>query len=217
MNPIEKLITLTASVFNIDDIYSKSRVTKYVYARAVVFYLLRKNHYMTFKDIADIFNKHHATVLHSIKEMPYMLKFDKNFEAKFNKIKLLWLDNVENLDFSVENNVKNLQERNNLLNLLIKEYQSHTTILKNKILFMASKEDCPYTILDVDKIYNYSTWSTKRKVDALLHIDCIMYCNLGIDSTITERKEVKQKSKLIYRTIKKLDESAGKQFLLAMD
>ena len=63
----------------------------------------------------------------------------------------------------------------------------------------------------------FKSWSDKRKVDTLLHIDCAMYTNLGLDSTIKERNEVKQKSRVIYRTIKTLDEGAGKLFLQSMD
>lgn len=78
-------------------------------------------------------------------------------------------------------------------------------------------QDCKYTVEDVDKIKSFKSWSSKRKVDTLLHIDCAMYTNLGLDSTIKERNEVKQKSRVIYRTIKTLDERAGKLFLQSMD
>tara|TARA_R100000781_G_scaffold99431_1_gene63016 strand:+ start:1147 stop:1398 length:252 start_codon:yes stop_codon:yes gene_type:complete len=77
--------------------------------------------------------------------------------------------------------------------------------------------DFKYTIDDVDKIVEYSTWSTKRKIDALLHIDCIMYANLGIDSTKTERLETKRKSRSIYKAIKQLDEDTGRALLIAVD
>jgi len=74
-----------------------------------------------------------------------------------------------------------------------------------------------YTIDDVEKIASYSTWSLKKKIDTLLHIDCIMYANLGIDSTKTERLETKKKSRLIYRAIKKLDENVGQSLLISVD
>ena len=78
-------------------------------------------------------------------------------------------------------------------------------------------QECKYSIEDVGKILNYKTWTDKKKIDTLLHIDCAMYCNLGLDSTMAERKEVKQKSRIIYRTIKTLDERAGNLFLQSMD
>ena len=59
--------------------------------------------------------------------------------------------------------------------------------------------DYPYLYSkdDATKIYEYKTWSKKRKIDTLLHVDCNLYCNLGCDSTITERKEVKQSNIII--------------------
>ena len=53
----------------------------------------------------------------------------------------------------------------------------------------------------IRKIQGYKTWSLKKKVDSLLEIDAIMYTNLGIDSTKTEKKEVKAISRKIYKAI----------------
>ena len=39
-------------------------------------------------------------------------------------------------------------------------------------------QECKYSIEDVGKILNYKTWTDKKKIDTLLHIDCSMYCNL---------------------------------------
>ena len=53
----------------------------------------------------------------------------------------------------------------------------------------------------IQKIKNYKTWSLKKKVDALLEIDAIQYTNLGIDSSKTEKKQVKTISRKIYKVI----------------
>ena len=53
----------------------------------------------------------------------------------------------------------------------------------------------------IQKIKNYKTWSLKKKVDALLEIDAIQYTNLGIDSSKTEKKQVKAISRKIYKAI----------------
>ena len=53
----------------------------------------------------------------------------------------------------------------------------------------------------IRKIQGYKTWSLKKKVDALLEIDANMYTNLGIDSTKTQKKEVKAISRKIYKAI----------------
>ena len=53
----------------------------------------------------------------------------------------------------------------------------------------------------IKKIQGYKTWSLKKKVDSLLEIDANNYTNLGIDSTKTEKKEVKAISRKIYKAI----------------
>ncbi len=72
----------------------------------------------------------------------------------------------------------------------------------------------PYLI---DKILNYKTYSIRRKIDSLLEMDANIYCNLGIDSTKTERTEAKKLSKQIYRAIKSLDLEQGQKYLYLMD
>tara|TARA_R110001592_G_scaffold33531_2_gene116115 strand:- start:701 stop:958 length:258 start_codon:yes stop_codon:yes gene_type:complete len=53
----------------------------------------------------------------------------------------------------------------------------------------------------IRKIQSYKTWSLKRKIDELLEIDANMYTNLGIDSSKTEKENVKKISRKIYRAI----------------
>jgi len=74
-----------------------------------------------------------------------------------------------------------------------------------------------YDLNDIEKISAFTSWSTKRKIDELLRIDCKMYTTLGIDSTSKEREEAKKYSRKIYNHIKKLDHRMGTEFLLAMD
>ena len=56
---------------------SKRRQRIYVFGRAILYKILRKHLNMTLSDIAKVFNKNHATVLHSLKQLPFLLKFDK--------------------------------------------------------------------------------------------------------------------------------------------
>ena len=53
----------------------------------------------------------------------------------------------------------------------------------------------------IRKITGYKTWSVKRKVDSLLEIDANMYTNLGLDSTISEKRNTKAISRKIYKAI----------------
>lgn len=53
----------------------------------------------------------------------------------------------------------------------------------------------------IRKIQSYRTWSIKKKVDELLMEDAYMYTNLGVDSTVSEKKKVKTMSRKIYKAI----------------
>ena len=64
------------------------------------------------------------------------------------------------------------------------------------------------------KIVGYKTWSDKRKIDALLEIDANAYTNLGTDSTKTQVENTRRDSRFIYRAIKSLDETLGKELLV---
>lgn len=57
----------------------------------------------------------------------------------------------------------------------------------------------------------------KEKIDKLLELDCNMYTNLGLDSTKSEKQEVKRMSKKIYRAIQNINEAIGKSLLQSMD
>lgn len=66
----------------------------------------------------------------------------------------------------------------------------------------------------VDKILSYKSVSDSEKVDRLLELNSNQYTKLGIDSTKTQKMEVKSTSKYIFRAIKKLDESLGRLLLI---
>ena len=74
-----------------------------------------------------------------------------------------------------------------------------------------------YTLNDIDKIVEFSSWSDKKKIDELLRIDCDLYCNLGLESTKADREEAKKNSRRIYRAIKLIDQGLGSDFLNHMD
>ena len=41
---------------------------------------------MTYQQIAKVFNKNHATVLHALKEWPYMVKYNSQLDAKKDQV-----------------------------------------------------------------------------------------------------------------------------------
>ena len=71
------------------DISAKTRKLEYVYARAIYFKLCYNHTKHTYSQIADTLNRNHATVLHSVREFPYMLKHSKKLNNEYYIIKEL--------------------------------------------------------------------------------------------------------------------------------
>jgi len=59
--------------------------------------------------------------------------------------------------------------------------------------------------------------SKKYRIDKLLKMDAIQYCNLGKNSTKAEKLQVKKRSKNIYKAIAKIDLVLGNNFLMHQD
>ena len=215
MKRIQLLLDLTSEHLELLDIFSNSRKIEYIEARALMYTVLRKYGAYKLKDIARIFSKNHATIIHALKEWPYMVRANPSLEVKYNQILLEWKGSEEkkpkNILNLLQKRVKNLEKQNEILNLNNNDLKK---MIKNMVW---ASDDCRYSVEDIDKILNYKTWTPKKKIDTLLHIDCNLYCNLGQDSSLKDRSEVKQKSKLLYRTIKKIDATVGTLLLTSMD
>ena len=69
----------------------------------------------------------------------------------------------------------------------------------------------------IDKIVGYKTIKKRVKIDRLLEIDANQYTCLGVDSTKSEKDEVKKNSRYIYRAISKLNKELGTKFLQFQD
>ncbi len=74
-----------------------------------------------------------------------------------------------------------------------------------------------YTNEIIDKIFNYKTYSNKKKIDAGLEMIAIMRANLGIDSTKQEKEQVIKTSRYIFKHINKIDVDLGKSLLRHID
>jgi hypothetical protein len=74
-----------------------------------------------------------------------------------------------------------------------------------------------YNINDIEKIVDFTTWSDKQKEDELLRIDASLHCNLGTDSTKSDREYVRKESKKIYRSLQKVNPQLGESLLNAVD
>lgn len=68
-----------------------------------------------------------------------------------------------------------------------------------------------------EKIAKDFQLSVRDRTDAILELDSISMTNLGIDSTITEKKKVKSDSKYLYKLISGFNEKDGNLLLKALD
>jgi hypothetical protein len=66
-----------------------------------------------------------------------------------------------------------------------------------------------YTHEDIGKIVGFKTWTIRKKVDTLLKIDAIMYCNLGLESKDSEKKKIKAISRKIIKAISLISPADG--------
>ena len=74
-----------------------------------------------------------------------------------------------------------------------------------------------YNVNDIQKILDFTSWNDKKKIDTLLEIDATLYCNIGLETTKTQRQETKRGSRRIYNAIKQIDSVMGQELLHFMD
>jgi hypothetical protein len=82
---LEQLKHLVEDFYGID-IELKIRTTVYVQARSIYYYLCREFTSVSVVKIGQSIGKNHATVLHALKELPYIKKFDSNFKKNFYEL-----------------------------------------------------------------------------------------------------------------------------------
>lgn len=63
-----------------------TRKLEYVFARGCYYYLCRTYGHMSYAKIAETLNKNHATVMHSLNELPYIIKHDSVRKKTYDKI-----------------------------------------------------------------------------------------------------------------------------------
>tara|TARA_R110000822_G_scaffold146658_2_gene285787 strand:+ start:444 stop:896 length:453 start_codon:yes stop_codon:yes gene_type:complete len=98
-------------------ISTPSRKFEFIFARSCYYYLCRKYAKSSFAKISKSVNKNHATVMHSLKELPFILKQRKDLKNAFNLI----IKEADN-DYIYENTKMTIDE-------LVMEY--NFSLLKN--------------------------------------------------------------------------------------
>ncbi len=68
------------------DLKRKCRKPKFVEARQVLGYFLRKHTELSLQEIGMLIHRHHATVVHNIKQTEDLLQTDKAFRKRFEEL-----------------------------------------------------------------------------------------------------------------------------------
>ena len=88
---------------------------------------------MTYQQIAKVFNKNQATVLHALKEWPYMVKYNSQLDAKKDQVVDYINENcTPDKDGRKDIKIKACEDQIFLLNSKIKELKKELNELYNK-------------------------------------------------------------------------------------
>ena len=93
----------------IDNILKNSRKRSYVDARRIFYHILRNYHYLSLDKIGKLCgNRNHATILHSLRDIDFLIKSDPDIASLFNRVsdrvlnlkteKQLLLEKIERLE-----------------------------------------------------------------------------------------------------------------------
>ncbi len=120
------------------DVLNPTRKREYVDARAIAAAILSRDLDMTLNQIGKIFNKNHATVLHSLKLFDNLYETDGQFKEKFHKIRQMYLgkaplklpldledEHIKKIQKLYDNKIKILTLENNNLKSIQYKYQEH--------------------------------------------------------------------------------------------
>ena len=68
------------------DMFENTRDYKYVYARMILFKILREDFGLKYADISKLSGKHHATVIHLVKKFHDITSYDKRAIRDYEKL-----------------------------------------------------------------------------------------------------------------------------------
>jgi hypothetical protein len=136
LEKVKAIKKLISSHYEID-IESKTKAYNYVKARAMAYTLMREKCLMSYTSIGMAFKKNHATILHAVKEFPFMRKWDKELDRDYKDILVLWegesgeYEDIKPLQLKKQ--LKYLDEQNKLLNLSLNNVQEELEEIKRII------------------------------------------------------------------------------------
>jgi chromosomal replication initiator protein len=88
---LERIIMHVCSFYGIkrEELFKVTRVKDIVKARAVVYYIAYNSNQMTYQFIGNRFNKDHATVLHSVKQLSNLMDTYRDIRIEVKRIEQL--------------------------------------------------------------------------------------------------------------------------------
>lgn len=106
---IENIKEIIQDESGIDNILKDSRKRSYVDARRIFYHILRNYHCLSFEKIGKICGKrNHATILHSLRDVEFLIKSDPDISSLYNRVsdrvlnlkteKQLLIEKVERLE-----------------------------------------------------------------------------------------------------------------------
>tara|TARA_R110001592_G_scaffold186501_1_gene430874 strand:- start:372 stop:869 length:498 start_codon:yes stop_codon:yes gene_type:complete len=110
---------------------NKTRKFEYVFARSCYYYLCRKYTTLSYQKISKTLNKNHATVMHGLKELPYIIKHDKRCNKLFNQI-VSQVD-VNHFEDKTNKTIERLVRDHNYFLIKNSELQNYIDKLKIKL------------------------------------------------------------------------------------
>lgn len=84
----EKIIEIVCGHFGltVKNVQSRSRVKEFVYARHIIFYLIRKNTKMKLKSAGELLHRDHTTVIHSVETLKDLMYTEPDVRAEVDQI-----------------------------------------------------------------------------------------------------------------------------------
>ena len=138
VNKVNRLKNIANNVFGVN-VDNKNRETETIEARATCYSIMRKEFHMGYTEIGKHFLKKHATIMHGIKEYPYMIKFKPAIGLKydtclnlFKKNEIMFDDSLEVVDLMlIKKTIMDLEKSNSLLSLTVTQLKQEMKELKN--------------------------------------------------------------------------------------
>lgn len=124
----QELIERIEKLFEIDDLSSKCRDYKYVLARKMFIYYVRKYHYMGWTSIGRCISRTHGNMIHHFNDFHHLLNHDKD-------IRNMW-SRVTDIDFN---------------GTLLDEKKTELELIKEKACYLEKKL---YIYREIDEMFD---------------------------------------------------------------